>query len=51
MPKYTAANSTIARNEQTSLYERIYITSATRRQFKDVDKSCKPYNLSKCPLV
>ena len=51
MPKYTAANSTIARNEQTSLYERIYITPATRRQFKDVGKPRKPYNPGERPLV
>ena len=51
MPKYTAANSTITRNEQTSLYERIYITPATRRQFKDVGKLRKPYNPGERPLV
>ena len=51
MPKYTAANSTIARNEQTSLYERIYITPATRRQFKDVGKPHNPCNLGECPLI
>ena len=51
MPKYTTNNSTIARNEQTSLYERIYITPATRRLFKDVGKPRKVYNPGERPLV
>ena len=51
MPKYTVNNSTIACNEQTLLYERIYITLATRRQFKDVSKPRKHYNPGERPLV